>query len=53
MTAALLGSLSYYALKAAGADDGWALAAALGVTFVVRTACIVFALRLLPGRIKD
>ena len=53
VTAALLGSLSYYALKAAGADDGWALAAALGVTFVVRTAGIVFALRLLPGRIKD
>jgi uncharacterized membrane protein YeiH len=53
VTAALLGSLSYYTLKATGADDGWALAAALIVTLAVRAAGIVFALRLLPGRIKD
>jgi uncharacterized membrane protein YeiH len=52
VTAALLGSLSYYAIQAA-AGDGWALAAALGATFAVRAAGIAFALRLLPGRIKD
>ncbi|MBL9095870.1 MAG: TRIC cation channel family protein [Alphaproteobacteria bacterium] len=52
VTAALLGSLSYYAVQAA-VGDGWALTAALLVTFAVRTTGIVFALRLLPGRIKD
>jgi uncharacterized membrane protein YeiH len=49
VTAALLGALSYYALRLTGAADGWALAAALGVTFALRAAGIVFALRLPPG----
>lgn len=52
VTAALLGSLSYYAVQLV-LEDGWALAAALIVTFAVRAAGIVFALRLLPGRIRD
>ena len=51
VTAALLGALSYYALKLAAFPDGWALALALVVTFAVRTAGIRFAIRLLPGRL--
>jgi uncharacterized membrane protein YeiH len=53
VTAALLGGLSYYAVKFAGLDDGWALAAALVVTLVIRSLAIVFALRLWPGGIKS
>jgi uncharacterized membrane protein YeiH len=52
VTAALLGGLGYYALKAAGASDGWALALALIATFTIRAAGIVLAIRLQPGRIK-
>ena len=50
VTAALLGALVYYAVKLAGADDAWALAAALVLTFAVRAAGILFAIRLRPGR---
>lgn len=52
VTAALLGALSYYAVRLTGAGDAWALAAALSITFAVRAAGIVFAIRLLPGGIK-
>jgi len=52
VTAALLGALSNYAVRSAGANDAWALAAALLVTFLVRAVGIVFRVRLLPGGIK-
>ena len=52
VTAALLGALSYYALRLADGGDAWALAAALVITFAVRVAGIAFAIRLLPGGIK-
>ena len=51
VTAAVLGALAYYAVQ--GAGDGWALAAALAVTFFLRAAGIVFAIRLLPGTLKQ
>lgn len=53
VTAALLGALGYYGVQLTGAADAWALATALTVTFLVRAAGIVFAIRLLPGRIRD
>jgi uncharacterized membrane protein YeiH len=49
VTAALLGALSNYAVRASGAGDLWALAAALLTAFAVRAVGIVFKLRLLPG----
>jgi uncharacterized membrane protein YeiH len=52
VTAAVLGALSYYGVSAAGFADGWALAAALGVTFLVRALGILFSIRLLPGRLS-
>ena len=51
VTAALLGALVYYVLKLMGAGDIWPLAAALVLTFAVRAAGIVFAIRLPPGGI--
>jgi uncharacterized membrane protein YeiH len=53
VTAALLGALSYYAVRLAGAGDGWALATALILTFLVRGAGILFKIRLLPGGIRS
>ncbi len=53
VTAAVLGALAYYGVWIAGADDGFALTAALAVTFLVRAAGIRFALRLLPGRLSQ
>jgi uncharacterized membrane protein YeiH len=53
VTASLLGALSNYAVRLTGADDAWALSAALIVTFAVRAVGIVFKLRLLPGRISQ
>ncbi len=52
VTAAVLGALAYYGVSAAGLGDGWALGAALGVTFLVRAAGIRFAIRLLPGKLS-
>ena len=52
VTAALLGALSYYAVRLTGAGDAWALAVALAITFLVRATGILFAIRLLPGGIK-
>ena len=52
VTAALIGALSYYTTKLAGAGDGWALAIALIATFAIRAVGIVYAIRLLPGGIK-
>lgn len=52
VTAALLGGLCYYAVKLVGLDDAWALAAALGVTLLMRSVAIIFTLRLRPGRIR-
>jgi uncharacterized membrane protein YeiH len=51
VTAALLGALVYYVAMLAGADGGLALAAALAITFALRAAGIVFAIRLPPGGI--
>jgi len=51
VTAALLGALSSYAVRLAGASDAWALATALLVTFLLRAAGIVYKVRLLPGGI--
>jgi uncharacterized membrane protein YeiH len=51
VTASLLGALVYYVAKLAGGDVGLALAGALAVTFAVRAAGIVFAIRLPPGGI--
>lgn len=53
VTAALLGALSFYALKLADAHDGWALVAALVVAFAVRAAGIVHSIRLRPGGIGN
>jgi uncharacterized membrane protein YeiH len=52
VTAAVLGALAYYGVWMAGAGDGFALTAALAVTFLVRAAGIRFAIRLLPGRLS-
>jgi uncharacterized membrane protein YeiH len=52
VTAALLGALSFYALKLVGLDDAWAMAAALVVTLVIRSVAIIYTLRLRPGRIR-
>jgi uncharacterized membrane protein YeiH len=49
VTAALLGALSSYALRWTGAEDAYAMGAALVVTFVVRAVGIAFRVRLLPG----
>ncbi len=51
VTASLAGALGYFACRAAGLNDGWALATAVALTFVIRSVGIVFALRLLPGYI--
>jgi uncharacterized membrane protein YeiH len=51
VTAALLGALSFYAMKLMGAHDAWALVAPLVVTFLVRAAGIAYAIRLRPGGI--
>jgi len=51
VTAALLGALVYDVLKLIGAGDVWPLVAALALTFAVRAAGIVFAIRLPPGGI--
>jgi uncharacterized membrane protein YeiH len=53
VTAALLGALVYYVTKLAGADVGFALTGALVVTFTLRAAGIVFAIRLPPGGIGE
>jgi uncharacterized membrane protein YeiH len=52
VTAALLGGLGYYAVKLAGASDGWALGVALIATFTIRAAGVAFGVGLQPGRIK-
>lgn len=52
VTAAVLGALAYYGVKLSALGDGWALGAALIVTFLVRAAGIRFAIRLLPGRLS-
>ncbi len=51
VTASLLGALVYYVLNLMGGGDVWPLAAALVLTFAVRAAGIVFAIRLPPGGI--
>lgn len=51
VTAALLGALSFYAVKLTGAHDAWALIAALAITFAVRALGVVYAIRLRAGRI--
>jgi uncharacterized membrane protein YeiH len=53
VTAALIGALVYYVTKLGGGDEIVALAAALILTFAVRAASIVFAIRLLPGDIAE
>lgn len=53
VTAAVLGALAYYGVWIADAGEGFALTAALAVTFLVRAAGIRFALRLLPGRLSQ
>lgn len=52
VTAAVLGALAYYGVRLSAFGDGWALGAALIVTFLVRAAGIRFAIRLLPGRLS-
>ena len=51
VTAVLLGALVYYVTKLGGGGDALALVAALVLTFAVRAAGIVFAIRLPPGGI--
>jgi uncharacterized membrane protein YeiH len=53
VTAAVLGALAYYGARFAALGDGWALTAALAVTFGVRAAGIVFSIRLLPGKLSQ
>ena len=53
VTASLLGALVYYVTKLAGADVGFALIGALVITFALRAAGIVFAIRLPPGGIGE
>jgi uncharacterized membrane protein YeiH len=53
VTAAVLGALAYYGVNLTAFGDGWALGAALIVTFLVRAAGIRFAIRLLPGRLSQ
>jgi uncharacterized membrane protein YeiH len=53
VSAAVLGALAYYGVKLTAFGDGWALGAALIVTFLVRAAGIRFAIRLLPGRLSQ
>ncbi len=53
VTASVLGALAYYGVWFADAGDGFALTAALAVTFFVRAAGIRFAIRLLPGRLSS
>ena len=52
VTAVLLGGAAYDLTRMTGADDVWALAAAVAVTFIVRAVGIVFALRLPPGGVR-
>ena len=52
VTAAVLGALAHYGVKLTMLGDGWALSAALAVTFLVRAAGIRFAIGLLPGRLS-
>lgn len=52
VTASVLGALTYYVVKLAAIGDGWALGAALAVTFLVRAVGIRFSIRLLPGRLS-
>jgi uncharacterized membrane protein YeiH len=53
VTAAVLGALSHYAVVFGGGGPAWALAVTLAVTFLVRAAGIRFAIRLLPGVLKQ
>jgi uncharacterized membrane protein YeiH len=53
VTASLLGALVYYVTKLGGADVGFALIGALVITFALRAAGIVFAIRLPPGGIGE
>lgn len=53
VTASLIGALVYYVTVLAGAGVGLALAGALVVTFALRAAGIVFAIRLPPGGIGE
>lgn len=51
VSAALLGTLSFYAMKLLGVHDGWALAVALLTTFIVRAMAIIYSIKLRPGGI--
>lgn len=53
VTAAVLGALSYYGVRLTGIEDAWALAAAIGVTFILRAIGIIFAISLKPGVIRS
>lgn len=53
VTAAVLGALSHYGVLFSGAGAAWALGVTLAVTFLVRAAGIRFAIRLLPGALKQ
>lgn len=53
VTASLIGALVYYVTKLAIGDVGFALAGALIITFAIRAAGIVFAIRLPPGGIGE
>lgn len=50
VTAALAGGVSFLIAQAADAPDRWPLYIAIGVTFLVRGAGIIFGLRVLAGR---
>lgn len=53
VTAAALGALSYYGVRLFEVEQIWALAAAIGVTFILRAIGIIFAIRLKPGVIRS
>jgi uncharacterized membrane protein YeiH len=53
VTAVILGALSYYLVSFFGLGDPWPLVTVLAVTFIVRAAGILFAIRLPAGVIRS